>query len=263
MKQDKFILAPNGDKYPRVTTVLDTVSSWALTQWLIWSSRPCRICVKLGDCKIQDNFRPSKRIESPLDFSCLLFEGKNIGEVAADYGSGAHDQLFHYFSGHEIDLTAKNPFHISITPVIEWAKTVNFEPIQIEQLVISHKFGFGGHLDMIAKVNGVVSIIDWKTSNQLRWTYLLQTIAYKQAWNETHPDEQALECYIFRLPKLKKDEKIEELENPKGEVLYIPRDKHDDLLNMFLMLLSVYTYDKKVLTTPKKIREWLCATKKG
>jgi hypothetical protein len=262
MKQDKFIQTDTGAKYPRVTTVLDTISSWGLINWMIWKSKPCRICAQLGNCEIMDKFRPSDKIQSPLDFSCLLFEGKTVGEVAADYGSGAHDQLFHYFSGHEIDLTDNNPFHISITPVLDWAKTVGFEPVQIEQQVVSEKYGFGGHLDMLAKVNGVLSVIDWKTSNQLRWTYLLQTIAYKQAWNENHPDEQATECYIFRLPKLKKDEQIEDLKDPKGEVLYIPADKHEDLLNIFCMLLSIYNYDKKILTTPKKIREWL-QNKKG
>lgn len=255
-KQDKFILGEDGIKYPRVTTVLDTIASWGLINWLIWKARPCKICVKCGNCEILNKFRPNGKITSPLEFSCLLFEGKTIGEVAADYGSGAHDQLFHYFSGHEIDMTSANPFHISISPVIEWSKTVKFEPVQIEQQVLSHKYGFGGHLDMLAKVNEVLSVIDWKTSNEIRWTYLLQTIAYKQAWNETHPEEQATECYIFRLPKLKADQKIEDLKDPKGEVLYIPPDKHEELLNVFLMILSIYTMNKN-LSTGKKIKEWL------
>lgn len=57
-----------------------------------------------------------------------------------------------------------------------------------EEKVWSLRHGFAGKTDTIVTIAGSRTLLDWKTSKQLRPETALQTIAYKEAYNELFPN---------------------------------------------------------------------------
>lgn len=83
---------------------------------------------------------------------------------------------------------------------LDWMKKHKVRWIKTESVVYSRNHKYAGTLDGLAEVNGILSIVDWKSSNALRIEYLLQTAAYLWAIEEEYeygiPDR-----WILRLGK--------------------------------------------------------------
>lgn len=69
-----------------------------------------------------------------------------------------------------------------------WASMSRLEVVEQEMTLVSEKYRFGGTPDAIGLVNGKLCLVDWKTSNHVYADYLLQLAAYRQLWEENHPD---------------------------------------------------------------------------
>lgn len=253
-KQDRVYLI-DGIEYPRITSVIDgTSDSFGLRIWFREKAHPCKTCEHNGKCGIQEE--ALEAWDNPIEtFSCLHYSGKDVGAVAADYGTAVHDQLFQYFTGNQIEKSPKNPFWVSIKPVIEWADKHKIEPVVMEDVVYSKKYGFAGRVDFIARIDGKTAIIDWKTSKELRWNYVVQACAYYLAWNEMHPDRPAQEIYIVRCPKISDPKEIDPDDPPEAEILQVPTNRIGEGIADFLDRLSVYTKAQK-LNTPRRLREF-------
>lgn len=90
----------------------------------------------------------------------------------------------------------------------DWANSVNLKPIFIEQMVYSRTYRYAGTMDLLAEVNGVLSLVDFKTGKSIYAEAYLQNIAYQQALIEMgHSTPQA--GYIVRLPKVDTDPAFE------------------------------------------------------
>lgn len=63
----------------------------------------------------------------------------------------------------------------------DWMKQHETVWLKTEHKVYSRKFSYAGTMDGLAKIDGVLSVADWKTSNYLRTEFLLQTAAYQMA----------------------------------------------------------------------------------
>lgn len=69
-----------------------------------------------------------------------------------------------------------------------WASERNFKPLAQEVPVWSDKHGYKGTLDCIGEVDGVTTLLDWKTSNSVRLEYRLQLAAYWYGYKESCPE---------------------------------------------------------------------------
>lgn len=97
----------------------------------------------------------------------------------------------------------------------EWAASVDFTPIHIEQVVHCPECGYAGTVDFIAKVNGVVTLGDYKTGKAIYPEAFLQVNAYRHAADRCGmPTAQGV---IIRLPKT--------VEDPKPEVMVVPNEE--------------------------------------
>jgi hypothetical protein len=101
----------------------------------------------------------------------------------------------------------------------DWAGSVGLKPLAIEQTVFSRVHGYAGTMDLLAEVNGVKTLVDFKTSKAIYAEAHLQTAAYRVALNEMGhgPVSDAL---ILRLPKLESDPQFEVQASPAIEVLF-------------------------------------------
>lgn len=95
-----------------------------------------------------------------------------------------------------------------------WMKAHNVRWLLSEKKVYSRKYGYAGTMDGLALVDSCnnpaccqrifqdeLSLIDWKSSNQLSLEYLYQTAAYVMAYMEEHPGRLIKARWILRLSK--------------------------------------------------------------
>ncbi len=90
----------------------------------------------------------------------------------------------------------------------DWASSVDLKPIFIEQTVYSRTYGYAGTMDLLAEVQGVPTLIDFKTGKAIYGEAHLQNVAYQVALAEMG-HSQAKAGLIVRLPKVQTDPAFE------------------------------------------------------
>lgn len=113
----------------------------------------------------------------------------------------------------------------------DWAQAVNLKPIYIEQMVYSRTHRYAGTMDLLAEVDGVVTLVDFKTGKSIYGEAHLQNVAYQMALKEMGHAAPAAGL-IVRLPKVETD--------PGFEVAPVP--PCDELYPVFLHLLHVWAW---------------------
>ena len=96
-----------------------------------------------------------------------------------------------------------------------WRRSVELEPLWVEQVVYSKRYGYAGTVDLIARLHlkdarhdygRVLTMIDWKTGKRHYAESSLQAAAYSEALHEMgHSDGYAPPGLVIRLPKVKSD----------------------------------------------------------
>ena len=109
---------------------------------------------------------------------------------------------------------------------------MDLQPIKIEQTVWSDVYGYAGTMDLLAVVNGKLTILDWKTSKALHPEYKLQVAAYAKALLEMgHGDVEQM--IIVRLPKT--------IEDPGFEA-HTVTESGDELFQVFLHAFALWKW---------------------
>lgn len=116
---------------------------------------------------------------------------KYISKLAMENGTGVHEKIEHYLRNKNVDvktpLTVKAHFE-NIKPLLDNIDNIR----ECEIPLYSDSMKITGTSDCVAEYNGVLSIIDFKTSNTKKkeeWieNYFLQATAYAKMWEElTH-----------------------------------------------------------------------------
>jgi hypothetical protein len=81
-----------------------------------------------------------------------------------------------------------------------WGARYKFEPLAIEQSLVSEERKFGGTFDA-ALTDGQTSIIDWKTGNAVYADDVVQIAAYGHLWDVHNPDNPAQRYHLLRISK--------------------------------------------------------------
>lgn len=113
----------------------------------------------------------------------------------------------------------------------DWAQSVDLLPMYIEQKVFSRVHGYAGTMDLLAKVNGVDTLIDFKTGKAIYAEAFLQNVAYQVALTEMG-HHTAAQGMIVRLPKVQTD--------PAFEVGHVPPIA--DLFPVFLAVKELWKW---------------------
>lgn len=165
-------------------------------------------------------------------------------DEAADIGTIAHEMCDAYLKG-------KDPWKVceelSKTPeaaakatqayrmFLHWWETNGLEVHASEIPLVSEKYRFGGTPDWILKIRDGLAIGDIKTSNAIYRDMLMQVAAYKQLWEENHPDEPITGgFYVCRFSK----------EYPDWEQRYF--GELDVAWREFQLLVEAYELDKQL-----------------
>ena len=159
-------------------------------------------------------------------------------DEAAKVGTLAHEMIQCYlqdmtpdydqFSKVQIDL-AEN----AVLSFFEWRKNHTIEPILCEEKFVSDSLGFGGTCDCYCKLDGVLTLLDFKTGKAIYDEYFVQVAAYKELLKENgYPVEQVM---ILRVGR-------DETEGFEHRSIA----ETDEYFRIFLDLLDIY-YIKKEL----------------
>lgn len=119
---------------------------------------------------------------------------------AANIGTEVHDWIEKYIKGEKPEIPETREAQIGVNAFLSWIDDNKVKFISSERPVYSRKHDFIGKMDIEAKVNGKLCLIDIKTSNGIYNTYNLQTAAYVKA-DEEESGKKYHGRWIIRLSK--------------------------------------------------------------
>ena len=206
----------DGERYPSVTHIIQVINKPALIAWAANQERD--FCVAgaadlyLDLCKTP----PMSRVSYVTTLQTRLGKErahKKTLEKASEIGSQAHSLI-------EWNLRQRLGQRVGPEPKVvddaqwsfmswqDWSNSVSLKPIFIEQVVFSKTHGYAGTMDLLAEVNGVPTLIDFKTGKAIYAESYLQNVAYQVALGEMG-HTPAVSGVIVRLPKVQTDPAFE------------------------------------------------------
>ncbi|MDO8473936.1 MAG: PD-(D/E)XK nuclease family protein [bacterium] len=121
---------------------------------------------------------------------------------SADWGTLVHTTIERMLKKEAVEaLPLIQP---SLLAFSKWQKEYEVKIIDpyahVEKRVYDMDAGYAGTVDMVAEVQGVVGVVDLKTSNGMQDAYFLQTAAYLNAYNKgVSKKEQGKTRWILRI----------------------------------------------------------------
>ena len=220
----------DGELYPSVTHCLQAIAKPALINW---AANTERAAVTEAAADLYEQW--AKAVVPPVvprDAYIATLTAK-LGQVkahqkalakAGDIGTQAHKL---------IEWTMRTALHAEAgdKPVVsdqalwafmafeDWAKSVSLKPVLIEQTVYSKVHQFAGTMDLLARVHGVLTLVDFKTGKGIYPESYLQSAAYQVALIEMGYVQPAAGL-IVRLPKVDTDPAFEVAEVPPVAELF-------------------------------------------
>lgn len=161
----------------------------------------------------------------------------NQDHKARDIGTIAHAKIQSYITGKEFDSSEYAPADVEKADMAfkaykEWQNGKQIEPLLVETPLVSEVFKFGGTVDLYAKINGIPTLIDFKTSRAIYAEYRVQVSAYGKLLQEN--GYEVAEHHILRI-----DKETADFEHTRFSVL-------DREWEMFLHLRRLYDYKKAI-----------------
>lgn len=232
--------AIDGESYPSVTHILGCIGKPALINW---AANQERTLVMEASADLYDDVaKLPKPMSRPSYLSTL--QGR-IGKVkahqrelakAGEVGTQVHHLIewnLRRALGQEAGTEPRvvDDAQWAFMAFQDWAASVSLKPRYIEQTVFSRTHGYAGTMDLLADVNGVLTLIDFKTGKAIYAEAHLQNVAYQQALIEMG-HVAPVGGVIVRLPKVQTD--------PAFEVAPVPPVA--ELFQTFLAVKTVWTW---------------------
>jgi hypothetical protein len=192
-KSHRYKVVIKGKEYavPSVTTALGVLDKpalipWALNQAVEFLRSAISPGVEHAESYLEEVYAQSKRA------------ARTKRDLAANVGTLAHTILERY-----PDCGTIPDGHVGscVTGGLAWLRTSDVQIEMRECPVYSRRHRFSGRFDGLARVNGSLSLFDWKTSTGVYPEYRLQLAAYVAAFEEEHPSERIEQRIVLHLGK--------------------------------------------------------------
>lgn len=109
-------------------------------------------------------------------------QGVNLGEYLKDYTENQINQ-------------AKN----CLKSYYNWKKGKKIEPLVVEQPLVSEKYKYGGTPDFYGLIDGILTLVDYKTGKGIYSEYIIQVSAYTNLLVEL--GKEIKEVWILNIPR--------------------------------------------------------------
>ena len=168
---------------------------------------------------------------------------KKVLQAAADYGTATHSALETYIKTGKMDPSApKAP----IDAFERWWKSIheNYKKVKVigQEFQLTCPY-FGGTYDMILSLDGVMTMVDFKTSNHITYKYFLQLAAYWFMLDYNKKLNIKLDrLIILRLDKVRPNYETFMIDLRNAE----HREFFEDCREAFLAMVYAYWVDNSV-----------------
>ena len=152
----RYYTSPSGKRLPSVTTVVGAMKKQAIMEWRN----------RVGEV-----------------------EANRISKLATGRGNRVHDLAERYLKNEKIEWVREMPDSVemfrTLIPYLQRINNIHY----IEQALWSEQIGLAGRVDLIAEWDGVLSVIDFKTSKKIKkkediQDYFAQCTAYAGMYEE-------------------------------------------------------------------------------
>ena len=179
-------------------------------------------------------------------YEWLKAQGGNadsIRDSAAESGSKVHQAIDDYNKGVEIfwaNEEGKAQYTLEewkmFCKAMDFLKLPSVNMIATEAAYVSDTLGYGGTIDCIAEIDGVLTLIDFKTSNYISDTHWIQLECYFRMFNEKNPHMALTDFGILHLKAQTRgeDKKGKVIQGKGWQLKMRPEEKsHDHLWNLY------------------------------
>ena len=234
-------IVPEGEKYVSVTTVLQAIGKPALVAWSAKVEREMVIAQAAelhATCPVE---------MGTASFALRLTEmlGKEKAhtkelEKAGAIGSSIHELVEWSLRAELLQDVGKSPIlgdqaQWAYQQFQRWRASVNLKPLLVEQTVACHCHKIAGTMDLLATVDGIVTICDWKTGKRCYPESYLQNAAYRHCV-EKMGIGKVEKGIILRLPKI--------IGDPEFEVVVVPGTQEENF-ETFLHVKALWDWQRK------------------
>lgn len=174
-----------GEYMVGVTTACGVMDAPQLDRWKV--REQVKATARAAYSNPPEPFEPVEAFEARLArIAAEQYEHERIADEAAELGNEIH-ALIEKRAKDMLGIPCPMPFvseaaERAISGWAEWAASVGLEPLMAEGRVASRKFRFCGSFDLLARVNGRPSVIDWKSLKPAVYpNQRLQSSAYRGA----------------------------------------------------------------------------------
>jgi hypothetical protein len=181
-------------KFPSVTTILGVLGKPALIGW-------AKKQVALAIQPILKDLYDQKISPTDLDVDAIIKMAKQkpqkIMEEAGDIGTQVHrwlevivkekigtPQLEWEALEKKVEVTTDERVKKCVSAFFKWANKHHFDPLESELMVYSKRFEYAGTFDAIGYVDGILTLIDFKSSKAFYPEMGIQLAAYRHAYQE-------------------------------------------------------------------------------
>jgi len=201
-------------KVPSVTRVVDAVFPKYLTEWAATAGA--------------DHWKENYGEDADM-YNGIRNAHKQISHKAQEIGLEVHKWIELYIKVKMIDGETATEYpeavKIPMQNFHDWVESREIEWLACEKKVYSRSWEYAGTIDALAKINGKLCVIDFKTSAKIYKEYYLQVSAYCNAIGEM----------MGELPKLGVIVRVDKEEEKFQEVAFDPWQHNDvfiDALNV-------------------------------
>ena len=166
---------------------------------------------------------------------------------AAGVGTLAHAMIEADLMNQDLDMKQYSPYAIDLAwnallSYLEWKKQHEIVPIRCEEAMVSEALKYGGTIDCYCMLDGVPTLLDFKTSKAIYDEYFMQLAAYRNLLEELKlPVER---CMILRVGR----------DETEGFEIRSVADTRLDF-EMFKDLLSFYYHEKEKKARDREARK--------
>lgn len=144
-------------------------------------------------------------------------ESQRIKSDAGERGTRVHQACEWLMAGQELfrDQYSLKEWNM-ISGFVNWYRDYNPVVLGVETALYSHKYKYAGRVDLICELNGMIYIVDLKTSDSLHNSFALQFASYAQALEEL-TDLKVYRTATLQLGKNKKGYRFKEYDDWKSD----------------------------------------------
>ena len=129
-----------------------------------------------------------KNIKTNLDMAFLVDNAKREYRIrkkkAADIGTLIHEWVSNWILGKNPEMPDNDKVVNGITAFLKFQKEHKAKWIESERYVYSKKYKFAGIMDAVAKIDGEMVLVDFKSSNGIYDEMKFQVAGYQIAYEE-------------------------------------------------------------------------------